>query len=72
MLHLQVERRFREAKLTGCSRFYQYYCTNGQTYLKEPLDNGRYPNVEPVTFRTFMQSHALAELGDASQNAGAL
>ncbi|PYI11060.1 hypothetical protein BO78DRAFT_426108 [Aspergillus sclerotiicarbonarius CBS 121057] len=50
--------------------FYQYYCTNGQTYLKRDLDNDRYPQVAPVTFRGFMESRAMDQLTDAYQNAG--
>ncbi|KAE8391253.1 hypothetical protein BDV23DRAFT_171827 [Aspergillus alliaceus] len=51
--------------------FYQYYCINGQTYLKNDLDNARYPDVKPVTFEKFMQPHKLVELPDTYQNAGA-
>ncbi|KAI0168334.1 nmrA-like family protein [Pestalotiopsis sp. NC0098] len=42
--------------------FYQFYCTNGQTYLKQDLDNSRYPHVKPVTFKSFMQSRAMEAL----------
>lgn len=51
-------------------RFYQYYCTNGQTYLKQELDNCKYPKVEPVTFKGFLQAHNMEDLADAYQNAG--
>ncbi|KAL4732815.1 hypothetical protein BDV11DRAFT_176334 [Aspergillus similis] len=51
--------------------FYQYYCTNGQTYLKRDLDNCKYPHVTPVTFKRFLESHKLEDLSDAYQNAGA-
>ncbi|KAF5859741.1 hypothetical protein ETB97_002463 [Aspergillus alliaceus] len=51
--------------------FYQYYCINGQTYLKNDLDNARYLDVKPVTFEKFMQPHKLVELPDTYQNAGA-
>lgn len=47
------------------TRFYQYYCINGQTYLKKDVDNSRYPNVKPVTFKEYAQSHELLELGDS-------
>ncbi|KAF3011740.1 hypothetical protein E8E14_010676 [Neopestalotiopsis sp. 37M] len=50
--------------------FYQYYCTNGQTYLKQDLDNSRYPHVSPVTFKAFMQSNKLETLNDAYQIVG--
>ncbi|KAJ5431414.1 hypothetical protein N7445_009146 [Penicillium cf. griseofulvum] len=50
--------------------FYQYYCTNGQTYLKKDLDNSRYPDITPTTFKKFFQSHKLEELANAYQNAG--
>ncbi|RAH63878.1 NAD(P)-binding protein [Aspergillus aculeatinus CBS 121060] len=50
--------------------FYQYYCTNGQTYLKPELDNSRYPSVKPMTFRQFLQSHSIDSLSDSYQNAG--
>ncbi|KAL4815712.1 hypothetical protein BDW67DRAFT_191354 [Aspergillus spinulosporus] len=50
--------------------FYQYYCTNGQTYLKPELDNRKYPEVTPVTFKKFLQDHPMDTLGDAYQNAG--
>ncbi|KAF2847922.1 nmrA-like family protein [Plenodomus tracheiphilus IPT5] len=46
--------------------FYQYYCTNGQTYLSKNLDNAKYLQVEPVTFKKFMQSHTLEELAGAN------
>ncbi|OAA75565.1 NmrA-like family protein [Akanthomyces lecanii RCEF 1005] len=45
--------------------FYQYYCTNGQTYLKQDLDNKKYANIEPTTFRGFMSSHEMDKLGNA-------
>ncbi|KAJ5618169.1 nmrA-like family protein [Penicillium hordei] len=35
--------------------FYQFYCINGQTYLKKYLDNKKYPQVTPVTFRGFLE-----------------
>ncbi|ETS77254.1 hypothetical protein PFICI_11128 [Pestalotiopsis fici W106-1] len=50
--------------------FYQYYCTNGQTYLKQELDNPRYPQVSPVTFKAFMQSHNLETLNEEYQTVG--
>ncbi|OQE44738.1 hypothetical protein PENCOP_c002G03055 [Penicillium coprophilum] len=50
--------------------FYQYYCLNGQTYLKKDLDNSKYPDITPTTFKKFLQSHKLEELSDANQNAG--
>ncbi|KAE8370869.1 NAD(P)-binding protein [Aspergillus caelatus] len=50
--------------------FYQYYCINGQTYLKPELDNVKYPTVRPITFKQFMQSHTIEELSDSYQNAG--
>ncbi|KAH7356202.1 hypothetical protein BKA66DRAFT_473741 [Pyrenochaeta sp. MPI-SDFR-AT-0127] len=42
--------------------FYQYYCTNGQTYLKKDLDNKRYPQVKPTTFKDFMASNKIEDL----------
>ncbi|OJJ60383.1 hypothetical protein ASPSYDRAFT_86974 [Aspergillus sydowii CBS 593.65] len=51
--------------------FYQYYCTNGQTYLKLDLDNHKYPDITPVTFKQFLQSYKPEELSNAHQNAGA-
>ncbi|CAI7616491.1 unnamed protein product [Penicillium crustosum] len=50
--------------------FYQYYCINGQTYLKKDLDNKKYPEVIPVTFKGFLESHKLEDLADSYQNAG--
>ncbi|KAL4919601.1 hypothetical protein BDW62DRAFT_216761 [Aspergillus aurantiobrunneus] len=50
--------------------FYQNYCTNGQTYLKPDLDNRKYPDVTPITFKKFLESHRLEDLSDAYQNAG--
>ncbi|KAJ5635468.1 nmrA-like family protein [Penicillium longicatenatum] len=50
--------------------FYQYYCTNGQTYLKKDLDNSKYFSITPVTFKGFLQAHKIEELADAYQNAG--
>ncbi|KAK6812566.1 hypothetical protein RU639_011732 [Aspergillus parasiticus] len=50
--------------------FYQYYCINGQTYLKPELDNHKYPMVQPITFKQFMQSHTIEELSESYQNAG--
>ncbi|KAL4997172.1 hypothetical protein BDV10DRAFT_186536 [Aspergillus recurvatus] len=50
--------------------FYQYYCTNGQAYLKPELDNRKYPEVNPVSFKEFLQGHQMEELSDAYQNAG--
>lgn len=44
------------------AQFYQYYCTSGQTYLKEELDNSKYPQIKPVTFKEFMQSNRSAEM----------
>ncbi|GFF47675.1 hypothetical protein IFM46972_08359 [Aspergillus udagawae] len=52
------------------SMFYQYYCINGQTYLKKDLDNSKYPQVKPVTFKGFMQDHKIEDLADSYQNAG--
>jgi hypothetical protein len=51
-------------------RFYQYYCTNGQTYLKKQLDNSKYPQITPVTFKDFLQAHKMEDLADAYNNAG--
>ncbi|KAL5366595.1 hypothetical protein BJX96DRAFT_161209 [Aspergillus floccosus] len=51
--------------------FYQFYCTNGQTYLKPELDNGKYPGVTPVTCKKFLQCHKMGELSYAYENAGA-
>jgi len=51
-------------------RFYQYYCINGQTYLKKDLDNFKYPEISPVTFKGFLQAHKIEDLSDAYQNAG--
>lgn len=51
-------------------RFYQYYCTNGQTYLKKDLDNSKYPDISPVTFKGFLQTHNMEALSDAYRNAG--
>ncbi|KAK6219013.1 hypothetical protein LQW54_002515 [Pestalotiopsis sp. IQ-011] len=42
--------------------FYQYYCTNGQTYLKQDLDNSRYPHVKLVMFKSFMPSRRMEAL----------
>ncbi|KAJ6133790.1 nmrA-like family protein [Penicillium sp. IBT 18751x] len=50
--------------------FYQYYCTNGQTYLKKDLDNSKYPEISPITFKGFLQAHKMEDLADAYQNAG--
>ncbi|PKY04959.1 NAD(P)-binding protein [Aspergillus campestris IBT 28561] len=50
--------------------FYQYYCTNGQAYLKPELDNRKYPEITPVTFKKFLQDHKMEELSDSYQNAG--
>ncbi|KAJ5876568.1 hypothetical protein N7455_000033 [Penicillium solitum] len=50
--------------------FYQYYCINGQTYLKRDLDNKKYPQVTPVTFKGFLESHKLEDLAHSYQNAG--
>ncbi|KAJ5875438.1 nmrA-like family protein [Penicillium subrubescens] len=50
--------------------FYQYYCTNGQTYLKKELDNSKYPQITPVTFKDFLQAHKMEDLADAYSNAG--
>ncbi|KAF5653733.1 hypothetical protein F25303_2038 [Fusarium sp. NRRL 25303] len=44
--------------------FYQYYCTNGQAHLKEDLDNLKYPDIEPITFRDFLKSNKLEDLND--------
>ncbi|KAI0415242.1 nmrA-like family protein [Xylaria grammica] len=50
--------------------FYQYYCTNGQTYLKKDLHNTQYPDVKPVTFKAFMQSRTPRGLSGAYENPG--
>ncbi|KAJ3532623.1 hypothetical protein NM208_g8361 [Fusarium decemcellulare] len=50
--------------------FYQYYCTNGQTYLKEELDNVKYPDVKPVTFKQFLQSYKIEELSTTYRGLG--
>ncbi|KAE8153930.1 nmrA-like family protein [Aspergillus avenaceus] len=55
---------------TYIAMFYQYYCTNGQTYLKKDLDNSKYPDITPVTFKGFLQAHKMEDLADAYQNAG--
>ncbi|KPM43776.1 hypothetical protein AK830_g2805 [Neonectria ditissima] len=47
--------------------FYQYYCTNGQTYLDGAIDRPRYPELKRVTFEDFLKSHSIEELSDASQ-----
>lgn len=44
--------------------FYQYYCSTGQTYLGD-LDNDKYPSVKPVSFKEFMKSVKLEDLGIA-------
>lgn len=61
---------FSYGKLIFKTRSYQFYCTNGQTYLKYPLGNGKYPNVEPATFKKFMQSHDIEEMGGVNQTVG--
>lgn len=54
----------------AASRFYQYHCTNGRTYLKKDLDNLKYPKISPAAFKDFLQAHKIADLSDAYQNAG--
>ncbi|KAH8649557.1 hypothetical protein BGZ61DRAFT_546897 [Ilyonectria robusta] len=47
--------------------FYQYYCTNGQTYLEVDIDHPRYPELKRVTFEDFLKKHPIEELSGASQ-----
>jgi hypothetical protein len=47
-------------------KFYQHYCTNGRAYLEEEPDNAKYSQIEPVTFRTFIQSHKREKLATIS------
>ncbi|KAK5044486.1 hypothetical protein LTR84_010767 [Exophiala bonariae] len=37
--------------------FYQYYILNGQTLLKEPIHNKRYPNVQPHSMESFFKAN---------------
>ncbi|KAE8141843.1 nmrA-like family protein [Aspergillus pseudotamarii] len=72
-LYTHMQAKFKEDPsniFAYLASFYQYYCTNGQTYLKKELDNVKYPQVKPATFQSFMQSHTPQGLSDSYQNAG--
>ncbi|KAJ9396413.1 hypothetical protein DTO282F9_6711 [Paecilomyces variotii] len=56
--------------LSYLNLFYQYYCTNGQTYLDIDMENRRYPHVKRVTFEDFMRSHSVDELSTAMEKVG--
>ncbi|KAJ4299352.1 hypothetical protein N0V90_004597 [Kalmusia sp. IMI 367209] len=42
--------------------FFQYYMINGQTLIGPDYDNHKYPQVEPVTWESFMKSVPLEKL----------
>ncbi|KAH8433775.1 glutathione S- transferase, nitrogen catabolite repression regulator [Aspergillus melleus] len=44
-------------------------CTDGKTYLKRGLENPKYLEVTPVTFKVFLQTHKMEDHADAYQNA---
>lgn len=69
-MYVLLPRAFVSLFLTPAPRFYQYYCTNGQTYLKKDLDNSKYPEITPVTFKGFLKAQNMEGLADAYQNAG--
>ena len=45
--------------------FYQYYMANGSTVLGK-LDNDRYPNVKPVSAKTFLEGYTKDNVGKAA------
>ncbi|KAF1998823.1 nmrA-like family protein [Amniculicola lignicola CBS 123094] len=50
--------------------FYQYYCTNGQTYLEDSNGNTRYPDIKAVTFEDYLRTHKMEELSTAAWAVG--
>lgn len=52
-------------------RFYNYYCSNGQTHLGENLDNEKYPDVRPATFKDFLRGNRLEDLWSSKGKVGA-
>ncbi|KAL5324791.1 hypothetical protein ACEPPN_005909 [Leptodophora sp. 'Broadleaf-Isolate-01'] len=48
--------------------FYNYYCTNGQTYLS--FISNKYPHIKPETFEAFMKARTLEQLLGSSQVVG--
>ncbi|KAK4194479.1 hypothetical protein QBC40DRAFT_311416 [Triangularia verruculosa] len=50
---------------------YQTYIMNGQTYVPAKLDNGRYLDVKPATFKEFLQDHKIEELNGLYTKAAA-
>jgi hypothetical protein len=56
--------------LNALHRFYNYYCSNGQTHLGRDLDNDKYPNIEPVTFEAFLGANKMEELWGARGKVG--
>ncbi|VBB79536.1 Putative protein of unknown function [Podospora comata] len=50
---------------------YQTYIMNGRTYVPTKLDNGRYPDVKPLTFKEFLQKHKVEELNGLYTKAAA-
>ncbi|EEU39711.1 uncharacterized protein NECHADRAFT_43674 [Fusarium vanettenii 77-13-4] len=44
--------------------FYKYYLINGQTHLGA-IENSKYPDIKPETFRDFLSRHTVGQLSQA-------
>jgi hypothetical protein len=53
-----------------CHRFYQYYCTNGQTSLGIDPEKQEHLGVKRVTFEDYLRSHSIESLATAVQSVG--
>ncbi|KAI1472667.1 nmrA-like family protein [Daldinia caldariorum] len=52
--------------------FFQYYMINGQTFLGPENDNGKYPQVKPVTWEDYLRSVPKDQLLSAISNVGSV
>lgn len=59
-----------KSNVLGFFRFYQYYCTNGQTYLTPDVDGSKYPEIPRLTFNDFFQRHSSDAFSTAAWNVG--
>ncbi|GKT82583.1 hypothetical protein Ct61P_00433 [Colletotrichum tofieldiae] len=47
------------------SLFFMYYWINGQTFVGPEVDDAKYPDAEPVTWKDFMKTRSIQELAAA-------
>ncbi|KAE8334258.1 hypothetical protein BDV24DRAFT_170373 [Aspergillus arachidicola] len=49
---------------------FAYWCTNGQAYLGDNIDNERYPGIQATGLESFLKGHRLKDLDKADQLIG--